>query len=106
MCVCACACVASVRACVCVCVCECVACVRACVSVCVCVCVCVCARARAFYIVMLEPLLISTLCVSFFVKLLITFSISMYILRVILCLFSALSRKVGALHISIIIIIK
>ena len=34
-----------------------------------------------------------------------TFSISMYIICVISCLFSALSRKVGTLQISIIIII-
>ena len=38
-----------------------------------------------------------------FAKLLMTFSISMYIMCVILCLFSALSRGVGALQISIII---
>ena len=38
-----------------------------------------------------------------FAKLLITFSISMYIMCVILCLFSALSRRVRALQISIII---
>ena len=37
---------------------------------------------------------------------LITFSISMYIMCVILCLFSALSCRVGALQISIIIIVK
>ena len=37
--------------------------------------------------------------------LLIVFSISMYIMCVILCLFSALSRRVGDLHISINIII-
>ena len=75
---------------------------------CVCVCVCVCVCARIFCIT-LEPL--STLCVSFFLfshvhfLLLITFSISMYIMCVILCLFSALSRRAGALQISIIIII-
>ena len=40
-----------------------------------------------------------------FVKLLVTFSISMYIMCVTLCLFSVLSRGVGASHISIIIII-
>ena len=40
-----------------------------------------------------------------FVKLLITFSISMYIMCVILFLFSALSRRVSALQMSIIIII-
>ena len=52
---------------------------------------------------MLEPFLMSTLCDSFFVNLLIKLSISMYIMCVILCLFSALSRRVGTLHISIII---
>ena len=36
---------------------------------------------------------------------LITFSTSVYIMCVVLCLFSALSRRVGALQISIIIII-
>ena len=40
-----------------------------------------------------------------FVKLLVTFSISMYITCVILCLFSSVGRRVGALQISIIIII-
>ena len=44
---------------------------------------------------MLDPLLVSTLCVSF----------SMYIMCVILCLFSALSRRVGVLQIAIITII-
>ena len=103
-----------------------------------CVCVCARARARILYIVLLEPLVISTLCcwllllfcfvlfclfvfcfffgggglggrfslsppppLSLF---LITFSISMYIMCVILCLFSALIRRVGALQIVIIII--
>ena len=54
--------------CVCVCVCVCAsararACVRACMLACVraCVCVCVC----ILHIAMLEPLLMSTLCVSF-----------------------------------------
>ena len=68
---------------------------------CVCVCVCMC----IFCIVTLE--LLSTLCVSFFkfhLLLLITFSISMYVMCVTLCLFSVLSRRVGALQISIIII--
>ena len=48
------------------------------------------------------------MCVLAFVKLLITFSISMYIMCVTLRLFSALSRGVGALQIPItfIIIIK
>ena len=38
-----------------------------------------------------------------FAKLLVIFSISMYIMCVILCLFSALSHRVGAFQISIII---
>ena len=63
MCVCVC-----VRACVCVCASVCV-CVCVSVSVCgvVCVCVIVCVRAgtRIFQIVMLEPLPMSTLCISF-----------------------------------------
>ena len=59
---------------------------------CVCVCVCVCG------IVFKNP------CHIFFLSFLITFSISMYIMCV--CLFSALSRTVGALQISIIIIIE
>ena len=42
---------------------------------------------------------------SLFVKLLITFSILIYLMCVTLCLISALSRRVGALQISIIIII-
>ena len=41
-----------------------------------------------------------------FDKLLITFSVSMYVIGVLLCLFSALSRGVGALQISVIIIIR
>ena len=40
-----------------------------------------------------------------FVKLQITFPISMYIMRAILCLFSALSHEIGALQIYIAIII-
>ena len=58
-----------------------------CVCVCVCLCVCVC------------------VCVTPFKKnkkTIITFSISMYIMCV--CLFSALSHRVGALQMSIIII--
>ena len=55
-------------------------------------CVCI------FCIIMLEHLLI------YREKKLVTFSISMYIMCV--CLFSALSRRVGALQIAIIIIIK
>ena len=39
-----------------------------------------------------------------FVKLLVKCSISMYIMYVILCLFSSLGRREGALQISIIII--
>ena len=83
--------------CVCVCVCE--------VCVCVCVCVRACARARAhiFRTVTLEPS--CTLCVSFFLLFFLhTFFIADNIMCVILCLFSAFSRKVGALQISIIII--
>ena len=79
--------------CVCVCVCE-----RERERVCVCVCVCI------FCIV--EPL--STLCVSVSIFLFYfttdNISILMYIMYV--CLFSALSRRVGALQISIIIIRK
>ena len=67
---------------------------------------CVCVRARIFFIVMLEPLLMSALCVTlFFFFFPHNISISMYIMCVILCMFSALSRRVGALQISIIIII-
>ena len=79
---------------VCVRVCAC-ACVRACVRACVHVCVCI------FCIIMLEHLSIYLLFSSS--SFLITFSISMYIMCV--CLFSALGRRVGALQISIIIII-
>ena len=61
-------------------------------GVCVCVCVCVCISDIVFK----NPCRYLLLC-------LITFSISMYIMCV--CLFSALSRRVGALQISIIIII-
>ena len=66
-----------------------------CVRVCVCMCVCVC----TFCIIMLEGLSIYT-----FFGGEITFSISMYIMCV--CLFSTLSCRVGALQISIIIIIN
>ena len=59
--------------------------------------VCVCVRACIFCIVMLEPLSINIWGGGG-----ITFSISMYIMYV--CLFSALSRMVGTLQISIIII--
>ena len=63
------------------------------VSACVCVCVCI------FCIIMLEHL-------SIYIYLFfgITFSISMYIMCV--CLFSAFSHRVGALQISIIIIMS
>ena len=70
---------------------------QSCQSVqCVCMraCVCVC----TFCIIMLKLLPIYLFCFCFFI----TFSISMYIMCV--CMFSALSRKVGALQISIIII--
>ena len=67
------------------------ACVRACVRVCVGGWVCI------FCIIMLEHLSIKK-----FFFFLIAFSISMYIMCV--CLFSALSRSVGALQISTIII--
>ena len=79
-------------------------CVRACVRACVCVCACVC----IFCIVTLEPLLMSTVCVRliYFIFIAVTFSISMYVMRVILCLFSALSRRIGALQISVSIIIN
>ena len=77
--------------------CVCV-CVRACVRACVCVCVCVC----IVCIIMLEHLSIY-IKKMFFFFFWITFSISMYIKCV--CLFSALSRRVGALQISIITII-
>ena len=75
-------------------VCAC-ACVRACVRACVHVCVCI------FCIIMLEHLSIYLLFSSS--SFLVTFSTSMYIMCV--CLFSALGRRVGALQISIIIII-
>ena len=86
--------------CVCVCVCAC-ACVRACVCVCVRACMRACVRACVciFCIIMLEHLSIYTYLLFW-----ITFSISMCIMCV--CLFSALSRSLGALQISIIIIIK
>ena len=60
-----------------------------------CVCVCACARACVciFSIVMLEPLLMSTLWVFSFFPILITFSISMHIICVILYLLSTLSHR-------------
>ena len=76
-----------------------------CVCVRACVCVCMHACRCMFYTVMLEPLLTSTCCVSFSVKLLTTCSIWMYIMCLILCLFKALRRRVSAWQNSIIIII-
>ena len=80
--------------------CVCVrACVRARVSACVRACVCI------FHIVVFEHFL----CLHYelaFVKLLITVSISMNSMCVLLCLFSALSRRVGALQISIILLLS
>ena len=119
-------CLLLLKLCVCVCVGVCV-CVRACVRVCerACVRVCVCA---SFAYLRLNPCLHCVLAFSlslslpppppqpphppppfFFFFLLINIftadniSISMYITCVILCLFSALSRWVGALQIVIII---
>ena len=71
------------------------------VSVCMCVCV--------FRIVMLEPLLMSTLSVSFsvclFVKLLVTFSMSMCIMCVIILVqrFEPQGRRLTNLHYCLII---
>ena len=78
--------VCTVFVCMCVCVCVC-ACVRACVRACVLACV----RACIFYITTLEHLSIYTLFLLFF------FSISMYMCMLV-------QRRVGALQISIIII--
>ena len=80
------------------------ACVRVCLRACLCVrayvCVCVCARARILHILCLN----SCRCLHYvlvFLQLLITFSISMYIMCVTsLCLFSAFSHGVGALQMS------
>ena len=69
--------------------------------VCVCVCVCVCMSVSIFHIVMLDPLSMSALC-KLFAKLLITVP-SWCTLCVLLCLFSALSLRVGTLQISIIV---
>ena len=81
----------------CLCVCACVrACVRACVCACVCLYVCV------FCIIMLEPLLMSTLCVGFLSNCWNIFHL--YYVCYNLHLLSALSRRVSALHISSIII--
>ena len=83
------------------------ACGRACVLVCVCVCVSMCVR--IFCIVMLEPLLMSTLCLHYvYIFLLIAdniFHLDIYVMCVILCMFSALSLRVGALQLQSIIII-
>ena len=66
-------------------------------SVCVCVCVCVCVHAHVC-----AHVCASFTCVDVY-KSLKTFFNSMYIMCIILCLFSALSRRVGALQTSIII---
>ena len=83
--------------------------VSVCLCVCVGLCVSVCARARSrgriFHILMLEPLLISTLSVSF-CQITDKNFISMYVMCVILCLFSVWSSRVGTLQISIIIILR
>ena len=79
-----------------------------------CVCVCVCVFIFCINVIDCKAFRaskdFSTLCVSFFFFLAYIFiadniSISMYIMCVILCLFSALHRRVGALKISIIIIV-
>ena len=63
-----------------------------CECVCVCVCVCVCGGGRFIFF-------------PIYIFVADNISISRYIMCVILCLFSALSRTVGALQISIIIVI-
>ena len=76
------------------------------VYVCVCVCVCVCVRTSFAYL-RLNPCLHYELAFSFFLTYIFiadNVSTSMYIMCVILYLFSALSCRVGALQISIIII--
>ena len=88
---------------VCVCVCMC-GCVCVCVYTCVCACGCVCMCAHVCMCVYLLHNYARTL-VDIYIKKKkkwITFSISMYITCV--SLFSALSHRVGALQISIIII--
>ena len=79
-----------------------------CVSVWVCACLhaCVhaCMHAYVFCTVMLEPLYTCTLCVNF-VKLQITFSVSMSIMCVMLRLFGTMSCGVGTLQVSSIIIV-
>ena len=61
-----------------------------------CVCVCVGGGASFTYYFMLEPFLMSALCVSInLIKL--RMSISMYIMCAILCLFCDLGRREGAL---------
>ena len=74
----------------------CTVCVCVCVCVCVRACVCACVRASLAWCV---KTLVDIFSSSFFI----TFFISMYIMCV--CFFSALSCRVGALHISILIII-
>ena len=88
----------------CVCVCACVSvsehvCVHACMGARACVCVFV----SILHIVMLE-VFVDVYILLAFVQLWITFSISMYIMCVLLCFFSTLSCQVGTLQISIIII--
>ena len=77
----------------------------------VCVCVCVCARARSYVrvyllhnIVMSEPVLMLTFCARCFVKW-ITASVSMRI-KCVICLVSALSRRVGDSEIAVTISIN
>ena len=75
---------------------------------CVCVCVHACVRVRAYVHLAHSYVLNLCWCVHYllaFVKLWVTFSISMHIKCVILCLFNTLSHGVGGLQISIIIII-
>ena len=69
--------------------------------VCVCVCVCVCILHICYRI---NPCCCAHYVLAF-IKLLLTFSNSMYFVCVIFCLFNALSRGVGALQISIIIFV-
>ena len=71
---------------------------------CVCVSVCVCVRACMRVRACIFCLNTCQYYIHYYFFKLITFSISMYIMCV--CLFSALSRRVGALQISIIIISK
>ena len=71
----------------------------------VCVRACVRACARILHIVMLEPLLVCTLCVSFGKIADNIFHFDVHY-SYVLCLFNALGLEVGALQISIIIIIR